>query len=180
MTGSPPGPRGLALLTAVAEIERHVAAGGWDQPPRLFALAPTAELAAREPDLAARLGLVEGGTLEGGLTPVEQEDLPDGTPLDEVLARIAWPETVVGCALVVERVVLPPGAEPATVEPGGDLAGWAGAHPDRQDVRIAVAVLRDGSREAAVRLRAHDVDTDVLTGPDLVPGLADALAATLE
>jgi hypothetical protein len=30
-----------------------------------------------------------------------------------------------------------------------------------------------------VRLRAHDEETSVLTGTDLVPGLADALAATL-
>ena len=42
-----------------------------------------------------------------------------------------------------------------------------------------VAVLRDGSRSAALRMRAHDEETSVLTGRDLVPGLADALAETL-
>ena len=45
---------------------------------------------------------------------------------------------------------------------------------------MTVAVLRDGSRESALRLREKDSPTEVLTGPDLVPGLADALATTFE
>jgi hypothetical protein len=43
---------------------------------------------------------------------------------------------------------------------------------------MTVAVLRDGSRDSALRLRDKDSATDVLTGSDLVPGLADALTAT--
>ena len=35
-----------ALTAALLEIERHVTHGGWDQPARLFALVPTAELVA--------------------------------------------------------------------------------------------------------------------------------------
>lgn len=45
---------------------------------------------------------------------------------------------------------------------------------------MTVAVLRDGTRESAVRLREKDTPTEVLTGPDLVPGLAEALNATFE
>lgn len=45
---------------------------------------------------------------------------------------------------------------------------------------MTVAVLRNGAREAAIRLREKDTATEVLTGPDLVPGLAEALAATFE
>ena len=45
---------------------------------------------------------------------------------------------------------------------------------------MTVAVLRDGARESAVRLREKDSPTEVLTGADLVPGLAEALAATFE
>jgi hypothetical protein len=44
---------------------------------------------------------------------------------------------------------------------------------------MVVAVLRDGSRASALRMRAHDDETSVLTGENLVPGLADALSATL-
>ena len=51
-------------------------------------------------------------------------------------------------------------------------------HPQRQEVRITAAVLRDGSREIALRLREKDVAREVLTGPDLVPGLTQALLAT--
>ena len=36
-------------------------------------------------------------------------------------------------------------------------------------------MLRDGTRESAVRLREKDAPTEVLTGSELVPGLAEAL-----
>jgi hypothetical protein len=52
------------------------------------------------------------------------------------------------------------------------------AHPDRQDVRIAVGALRTGESWSAVRTRAHDSDEDVARGPDLVPGLLAAVRAT--
>lgn len=45
---------------------------------------------------------------------------------------------------------------------------------------MTVAVLRDGSRDSALRLREKDTATEVLTGSDLVPGLAAALTATFE
>lgn len=170
----------MTLTPVVLEVERHVAEGGWDQPPRLFALAQTAALVAREPALAAALGLTPDDT---GWTPVEQEEFPADRPVDEVLAQLAWPDDVVGCALVLERIMLPPGAEDALPSgpdvPVGVLAEAAAAHPERQDVRLAVAVLRDGTRMAAIRVRTHDRDDSVLTGPDLVPALAHALAATL-
>jgi len=38
-----------ALAAAVLEIENHIAPSGWDQPARLYALVPTAELVAKEP-----------------------------------------------------------------------------------------------------------------------------------
>ena len=52
-------------------------------------------------------------------------------------------------------------------------------HADRQDVRLVVGVLRDGTAMCALRQRAHDDDASVALGPDLVPGLIHALAATL-
>lgn len=172
----------MLLLGVVREIERYVATDGWDRAPRLFALADTAELVGKEPALAELLGATGDSAAAGPLTPVEQEQLPLGRTLEETLATIAWPADVVGCALVVERVVLPPSAEAALAEDrpaDGTLAELAAQHSERQDVRMVVAVLRDGRRECALRLRAHDNEDDVLTGPDLVPGLADALLATL-
>jgi hypothetical protein len=89
---------------------------------------------------------------------------------------------VAGCALTVERLMLPPSAEAAV--PGdldeARLNQWVAEHPDRQEVRMTVAVLRDGTRESALRLREKDAPSEVLTGADLVPGLAEALAATFE
>jgi hypothetical protein len=170
------------LTRAVLEIDEYVSGLGWDQPARLFALVDTARLRAEEPGLAAQLGLHEGDAEAAPLTPVEQDELPMGAPLDEFLATIAWPDAVTGCALTVERLVLPPSADASVPVDSGEeeLARWVAEHPDRQEVRMTVAVLRDGSRESALRLREKDSPTEVLTGADLVPGLAQALSATFE
>lgn len=170
------------LTRAVLEIDEYASTLGWDQPARLFALVDTARLRAQEPGLAAQLGLDDEAAASASYTPVEQEELPPGTALDKFLGTIAWPDAVVGCALTVERLMLPPSAE-ASVPHGmkdKQLAAWVAKHPDRQEVRMTVAVLRDGARESAVRLREKDSSTEVLTGADLVPGLAEALAATFE
>jgi hypothetical protein len=179
-------------LTAVmTEIEQYVAADGWDQKPRLFALVDTADLVRREPGIAARLGLAKDdadsaeAAIAGTLTPVEQDGLED-MPLDELLAQIGWPDEVVGAAVVNEVVILPPGAEdsaPADLDDDATTV-WAAGHPARREVRLAVGVLRDGSRMATLRLRADGATPadgaadDIVVGPDLAPGLADALLET--
>ncbi len=161
------------LEPAVAEIEAHVHAGGWDQPPRLFALVPAARLVAHDPGTAARLGIDRQAG--DAVTPIEQDALPDG-PLDEVLAGLAWPASVEGCALSQEILVLPPAAETEVSDPAG-----AARHPQRLEARLVVGVLRDGSSAAVLRLRAAGTHAgDLLTGPDLAPNLVAALLATLE
>ncbi|MER5909018.1 PPA1309 family protein [Streptomyces sp. NPDC001982] len=167
------------LTRAVLEIDEYASGLGWDQPARLFALVDTARLRTQEPSLAAQLGLQDEPETTG-LTPIEQDEIPAGKALDEFLGTIAWPDAVTGCALTVERLMLPPSAE-AQVPDGlneAGLAKWVADHPERQEVRMTVAVLRDGTRESALRLREKDSPTEVLTGPDLVPGLAEALTAT--
>jgi hypothetical protein len=161
------------LLDATLDIERHVDSDGWDQPTLLFALVPTVRIRAEQPELAERLGVVEGGP---ALTTFEQEPPPAEQPLDEFLAGIEWPEQIAGAAIVVERLVLPPEAEAALAD-RPDSAARARQHPDARDMRIVVAVARDGLAMCAVRARGADDDA-VLTGPDLVPALAEALAAT--
>ncbi|MFD7920178.1 PPA1309 family protein [Streptomyces sp. NPDC059740] len=166
------------LTRAVLEIDEYAAGLGWDQPARLFALVDTARLRQEEPSLAERLGIDE--TVTAALTPVEQDEVPADVPLDEFLGTIAWPDAVAGCAMTVERLMLPPSAEDSAPE-GMDeaaLAKWVADHPERQEVRMTVAVLREGKRESALRLREKDSTAEVLTGSDLVPGLAEALAAT--
>ncbi|MFD4555917.1 PPA1309 family protein [Streptomyces sp. NPDC058469] len=169
------------LTRAVLEIDEYASGLGWDQPARLFALVDTARLRSQEPGLAAQLGLRDEPETTG-LTPIEQEEIPAGKPLDEFLGTIAWPDAVAGCALTVERLMLPPSAE-ASVPDGlseKKLTQWVAQHPDRQEVRMTVAVLRDGTRDSALRLREKDSPTEVLTGGALVPGLAEALSATFE
>ena len=178
-------PKNPALTQALIELEQHVARDGWDQSTRLFALVDTAELIAAEPRLAAALApeTVEFGGQIGPLrtyTSIEQEGVPADRPLDELLAGIAWPETVDGAALVIERLMLPPSAQEQLPDDHQDADAWVAAHPDRQEVRIAVGVLRDGSRDCALRLRSKDKDDEVLSGADLVPNLVRAIADTLK
>ena len=171
-----------ALSRAVIEIEKHVSSAGWDQPAQLFALVPTAELLRAEPQLAAELGAEDASQ---PLTPVAQGELPGGMEdenLAEVLARIEWPDGVSGCALAIERIVLPATAEAglSSVESDAELARMAGSDPRRHEVRMVAAVLREGDRFGAVRLRSHDEDSAVLTGTDLVPTLCEVLSLTFE
>jgi hypothetical protein len=164
-----------ALEAAVREVERHRAATGWDQGPALYALAITADLARDEPELAGHLGL--DGAAAGTLTPVAQDDLTIDRPIPEVLAGIDWPDAVVGAVIVIETVAVPDEVEDEA--PGSDAGSWAIQHPDRQEARVVVGVLRDGRQAAAVRWRSHDTEDDVMTGPNLAPALADALAQSL-
>jgi hypothetical protein len=167
-----------ALGRAVIEIERHVSSAGWDQPAQLFALVPTEELLAAEPQLAAELGADDASQ---PLTPVAQGELPGGDDehLADALARIEWPDGVSGCAVAVERIVLPASAE-SGADTDAELARLAGSDPRRHEVRMVAAVLRDGDRFGAVRLRTHDEDSAVLTGVDLVPTLCQVLSLTFE
>ena len=165
----------LRLVTL--EVESHVASDGWDQPPRLYAIVPTAQLVEHEPALADQLS-AQLELQPDGFTSIEQDGLPPDRPLEEVLAEIEWPDAVAGCVAVVERVMLPPEAEEALPDDPAELMTFASEHPDRREVRLVAAVTRAGERHSAVRAREPD-DAPLLEGPDLVPGLLDHLTRTL-
>jgi hypothetical protein len=164
-----------ALAAAILDVERHVGESGWDQPSRLFALVPTAELLEAAPELAGQLGAEH---LEGHLSSIEQEDFHNGLPLFEALAHLAWPPTVAGCVLCVERAFLPSKYE-SELPDDPDQAGDAVAnHPKRQELRLVTGVLRTGERHAVARVRSDP--TQLLGGENLAPGLSTALLATLD
>lgn len=170
------------LDRAVRELERHVARGGWDGPVRVFALIRTGEAMASDPSLRTQLppDLVASADADPEhITSVEQEDLPAGDTIEELLGQITWPPSVDGAAVVVERIVVPPEAEQGLPDDAAAAVEALMAHPDRQDVRLAAGVLRDGTSACAVRQRSHDQDFSVGTGPDLAPGLVSALLGTL-
>lgn len=183
------------LRRAVLEIDAALAESGWDQPARLYALVRTSSLVRAEPALARRLGLEtgdggqpargrpsEGPTADGqpddGLTAVEQDPVPAERPLEDLLASIEWPEAVDGCAAVVERLVLPPSAEEALPQDPDASRAYAAQHPERHEVRIVAAALRDGRAHCTLRIRGRD-DGDVLEGADLAPALVALVEGTL-
>jgi hypothetical protein len=168
----------VALRGAVLELEKHASGQGWDRPAQLFALVLTEELLAAQPELAPMLELDPGADLTGSLTPVEQDALPAEQPLEELLTQVMWPAEVHGCAVIVERLVLPPSVEDLPEDPAR-AQEVAATHPEREEVRMVVAATRAGSTYCALRLRSHDEDRQVLEGPDLVPALLELLQATL-
>lgn len=165
-----------ALIAALAEIERHVGHGGWDQPSRLFALVPTARLLQAEPTLAAQLDR-PGGVDPDALSSVEQDGFHAGGDLADDLARIMWPSAVQGCAIAMERLLVPADVEPDIPSDADAAAAFVAAHPRRRDVRVVVGVTRAGARYGLARVRTDP--SELLAGTDLVPGLADALSRTL-
>lgn len=183
MTETAPDPALSALAESVLEIERHVAEAGWDGPVRVFALVRTQEALLTEPGLAAQLepSVLAAATAQPWhLTSIEQEELPSAPDLETLLAGLSWPATVDGMAVTVERVVLPPAAEEAMPDDAGAALEYLLAHPERQDVRLAVGALRGGPSWCAVRMRADDDPQQVGQGPDLVPGLVAAVRSTFD
>ncbi|WP_327109735.1 PPA1309 family protein [Nocardia sp. NBC_01730] len=188
----------LVLARSVREVADFVDAEGWSRPPQMFALVPTADLVAAQPEL---IDQVDAGD---ELTPVAQEAFPDDVTggsmaLDEFLATTSWPPAVRGCVLVQEIVVLPPDAE-STLDDAfaplladheaADAAARAAAeaHPERREARLFAAVLRDGASLCLLQLRPEDDeddaddfgDLDLRTYPNLAPNLIEALHHTLE
>jgi hypothetical protein len=132
--------------------------------PALFALVETADPCRGQ--LAAELGLTD--EVPGQPDAVDQ-GAARAPGLDELLGAIVWPVEVLGTALAVERLMVPPAVEHEMPQDESEALRWLAEHPERQEVRIVVAVLRDGSRASALRMR-HDHEQSVLTGADLVPG----------
>lgn len=172
-----------ALSLAVTDIERHVAQQGWDGPVYVFALVNTARMLAADPGLADQLPPEAVQAAEEDpyhLTPVEQDELPDASDLNELLAQLAWPPSVDGAAVCVERIMVPPEAEKDLPADEQEAIAALMAHPQRDDVRIVVGALRTGETWCAVRMRSHDADDAVVSSADAVPGLLAALQTTFE
>ncbi|MGQ4599187.1 PPA1309 family protein [Nocardia sp. R6R-6] len=185
----------LVLARAVREVAEFVDAEGWGRPPQMFALVPTADLVAAQPELEDHLSAGDE------LTPVAQEAFPDditggSMALDEFLATTSWPPAVQGCVLVQEIVVLPPDAESTLDDALGPLLAdhdaadaaaraAAAAHPERRAARLFAAVLRAGGSLCLLQLRPDDDaddfgDLDLRTYPNLAPNLVEALHHTLD
>lgn len=178
-----PTPAALALASEVLALEQHVAVAGWDAPIRVFALVRTAEALEQTPTLAQEIpaeAVANAQSDPHALLAIEQEGLPESPNLETLLAQLAWPDTVHGVALAVEQFVVPPAArEGLSPDPDTQVQELLD-HPDRDDVRIVAGVLRSGERWCALRYRSHDSPEQVAQSSNAVPGLLDALAATLE
>ena len=159
----------LALAHVVLDIEKAASLVGWDHAPSLYALVRTATLL-DQPDLPEELKDAlrqEWDGTDTHLSAIIQEDF-QGEDLEDMLAHLAWPPSVVGAALEAQ----------APEDPDEALA-FISNHPKATDVRIAAGALRSGETWSALRARTFDSDDKVGQGSQLVPGLTDALLASL-
>jgi hypothetical protein len=146
------------LTTAVVDVASHAAAQGWQKPPSLYALVPNS-----------------AAESAGELIAFAQDPLPAGEP-DEVLASIHWPETVAGCVLVTELIILPLEAEESAPADQHQAEQWAAHRPDKREGRLSVGVMRGGQYLCCLQLRGDD---DLLVRNDLADDLVAALLNTL-
>ncbi|OKL48063.1 PPA1309 family protein [Boudabousia marimammalium] len=173
-------PDHVALARAVSEIELEVAQLGWDRPSTVYALVPSSTILADPAGLPAAIRQdleAQVQAFPNHLTAILQEELP-GQRIEESLGYLSWPEQVVGMAVSMERVSVPPEAEKdAPSDPDAAISYYA-THPDRQEFRIVAGVLRDGQSWSAIRSRDLDDPDKVAQASDLVPDLTAALLAT--
>ncbi len=163
------------LQSVLRDVEAHVGRAGWDQPARLFALVSTQMLIESEPSVAEALG--DSPVRADALSAVEQESFVMGEDLTETLTGIAWGPAVSGCALAIERTMVPRDVEDELPSDPVEAGRVVAAHPQRMDLRLVVGVLRDGSHHAIGRLAERP--EELLSGADMVPGLVRVLEHTL-
>lgn len=175
-----PTARQIALAHVVVDIERTAARVGWDHAPTLYALVRTQDFLQHDglpEELVASIRAEWDGSPEA-LSAIIQDDLYSDD-LENVLGHLAWPPTVVGAALTVERVIIPPEVEEQAPEDPEEAIAFISAHPARTEVRLAAGALRSGETWVALRARPFDSDDKVGQGSELAPGLTDALLASL-
>lgn len=111
------------LDSAIRDLDRHVAADGWNQPPRLFALVAT----------------------DDGVSVFEQPWTSTGEDLLADLAAIEWPTEVTGAAVSVQRVLEPDHDVRVTVGALRDQTVRTAlrykAHDDAADVAVGAGVM---------------------------------------
>lgn len=154
-----------ALNKAMLEAVDFVDAKGWDAPPTLFGLVPT-----------ALIRLAHDALDDAPLTLVVQELPSDLTPESEELSayisRVTWPDGVVGAILAQEIRFLDPNANAST---------------PLRPARLFSGVLRDNMAQLTLlQLRPSESDPqapdrrELRGGSGVATGVIAALQATFE
>ena len=133
---------------------------------------PTADLIASEPGLADQLS-----DDPASITPVEQE-LPADRELEDLLTEIVWPDTVAGCAAVVERIMLPPEAEASLPDDPDELL--AASRPTLIAARCGSSLQSSATvPHTAPYAPENPMMPSCSKGPISYPGLIEHLRRTL-
>ncbi|WKD59682.1 PPA1309 family protein [Corynebacterium caspium] len=160
-----------AMLEAVDFVHRE----GWDAPPTLFGLVPTAVLA----DAGATLH-DDDTAAEAPLTLVVQDALPENITagsgmLADYLGRIAWPPQVIGVILAQEIAFRDASAENAEPRPARLFSGVL-----RSGVEQTLLQFRLTEEELEARGPFAEDELELHGGPEVAPEVIAALQYGLE
>lgn len=172
-----------ALNKAMREAVEFIHAEGWDAPPTLFALVPTALIA----DELAQLDDVYSTPTTTPLTVVVQDSLPENIEpgseqLADYVARTVWPAEVAGVVLAQEIKFRETGQP--------DVAD--GGEQSPRPARLFSGVLREpGIELTLLQLRPSEEELEAAGpfaqdeislrgGPGIAPGVIAALRYGLE
>ncbi|QNE89094.1 hypothetical protein H0194_08455 [Corynebacterium incognita] len=169
-----------ALNKAMMEAVEFIHAEGWDAPPTLFALVPTALLANEvgadfDPEFHDAAGDA------APLTLVVQDNLPDNLPagseeLADYVARTVWPRAVEGAILAQEITFKDSASEDPSPRPARLFSGAL-----REDgIEQTLLQLRPTEDELAAKGPFAEDDIELRGGPEVAPGLIAAIRYGLE
>lgn len=162
-----------ALNRAMREAVDFVHAEGWDAPPTLFALVPSALLIdTLDPDErdSSPLTLVVQDTLPDNLSAGSEE-------LVDYCSRIAWPEQVVG-AVLAQEIMFKDAAEGAAAA-ARPARLYSGALRE-EGVELTLLQLRPSEEELAQMGPFGEDEVSLRGGPQVAPGVVAALRHGLE
>lgn len=168
---SSPGFNQQALNKAMMEAVDFVHAEGWEAPPTLFALVPTA-LVVDQIDLdddSAPLTLVVQDNLPDNIQPGSEE-------LADYVSRIAWPHQVEGAVLAQEIMFKDTSSTAAEPRPARLFSGCL----REEGLEQTVLQIRPTEQELADAGPFAEDDVQLRGGPNVAPGVVAALRYGLE
>lgn len=168
---SSPGFNQQALNKAMMEAVDFVHAEGWEAPPTLFALVPTA-LVVDQIDLdddSAPLTLVVQDNLPDNIQPGSEE-------LADYVSRIAWPHQVEGAVLAQEIMFKDTSSTDAEPRPARLFSGCL----REEGLEQTVLQIRPTEQELADAGPFAEDDVQLRGGPNVAPGVVAALRYGLE
>ena len=106
------------------------------------------------------------------------QNLTGKPPFSAILPTPFGALGIIADAEYLREIIFLPGSAETGLAAGVAASEQVRTHPAREEIRVVVGALRAGDAYGVARVRSHP--DELLSGADLVPGLASALARTMD